>query len=322
VKAEAFTAVIDRRGWCFDRTAQATKKYSTQVDWDIICAIEPSGEQIKKTPPADLFRFLGLPLYGWCVRNVDIDTSRDPVYAVTVASFKDLTDWRPHFKFDSALYDRVGAVIYNDQRMKQAVENLIGSRNVQAIYSPDNVDTSIFHPGAGPRATGEKLRVGWAGSVEWWGNQKHVAEIQAASAIAQVEFVRQDREKDGLKDAREMAEWFCGLDLYVTLNDEKTCTPVTQLEAIACGVPTITTRCGELHKAIGDVMHWAVLDVPKPEKLLRAIQIAQGAGRREIACFGAELRRRLLSRIAWEHTGEADRVSELLRKVVEDVRRS
>ncbi len=111
------------------------------------------------------------------------------------------------------------------------------------------------------------LRVGWAGSIKAWGGIKHQAEIiEACERVEGVEFVRQDRELDGQKDQKEMAEWFSSLHCYISANDVDTCTPVPQIEAIGCGVLPITTKCGE---------RWDLIEALEPNLILRDSSVAE-----------------------------------------------
>jgi hypothetical protein len=246
--------LYDHPEWCIRRTADALVKYGA-VDghsWTAFAAVP--GVSFRGF---DAIRVGGVPLLRWAWGFTDISTF--PVLHVfpTVASFFDLDqsefghrDWVVTHK------SRWQGLVLNDSRQAKHASDI----GLPLIYSKDRTDPEIFHPMPELRPTDGPLRIGWAGSTTSWKNVKHVdAIVEACGRVLGVTFVRQDRDKDGWLDQAGMVRWLNSIDIYVSLNDEFTCTPVPQLEAVGCYTPCITTKCGEL---------WPWLQVAEPEFIL------------------------------------------------------
>jgi glycosyltransferase involved in cell wall biosynthesis len=303
--------LIDRRGWCYERTADSLIRYhGTKHQWTKVCAIEPNGKQTRVIPPADLYRVGGVPLHLWYLNHAKFPKA--PLIVPTFSSFVDLDEWSDPLQADGMRH--VPAVIVNDARMREQASAL----GVRVLYTPDRVDPEVFYPMPALRPKGGPLRIGWAGSEKFWKDQKHVAMIRLACNLVgeQVKFIRQDREKDGLKSPAEMRRWINSLDVYITINDERTCTPVTQLEAAACGVPFITTKCGELWPHMERVQAGLIVPTPALQYVSEAIHYAIGRTRGGLQAIGRQFRQEHHdSAISWK-CGEAKRVTLALERIV------
>lgn len=299
---EKFGMLIDRRGWCFDRTALALEKYhDTSWGWKTYCAIEPDGKPIKDVGWHRLYRIGGMSLCYWFLSQ-RLLTLRGAILVPTLASFVDVQKLRDEM---SGFIPHIRAFIINDQRM---IEDVIGW-NKPIIYSPDKVDHKAFYPQPALKPKTGPLRIGWAGSRKFWSGVKHVSVIEEVLKNEPgVEFVRQDREEDGQKDLTEMREWFNSLDAYICSNEVKTCTPVPILESMACGTPVLTTRCGELHPLIESHRPDWIIDKPDKDGVLKVVRAAKNLGRERLRKAGSSLRTRTIKFISWQ-CGEANRVT-------------
>lgn len=304
-----FVMVADTPGWCFDRTAQGMIKYhGTEHEWDVVYSFSknwPRGGVLKALPDADIYRVGGLPLLNW-METHGLLKGRRQQFVPTFASFMDID--RCHELLAGKMH-YVAAFIINDQRMIDVAIQL--GRPI--IYSPDRCDHGIFKPMLGKRPKSGPLRVGWAGSERYWHGVKHVDAIeQACKEVGDIEFVRQDREKDDWKSAQEMADWFNGLDLYMSANMSRTCTPVPTLEAMSCGVPVFTTRCGELWRVIHSTHPSWIIQKPDMRSVQEALERAVNVGRDSLRASAIQLSRRAgRNFVTWE-CGEARRVTEAL----------
>lgn len=301
--------LIDRRGWCYERTADGLINYhDTEHTWTKVCAIEPTGLHLKQCPKADAYRVGGIPLFLWYLHNVGFVNISAPFFP-TVSSYLDL---QPEFikQLEApSIKSLLGGIIYNDARMLSELQ-LLNLRDVPLYHAPDYVDPRVFYPRPELRPTTGPLRIGWAGSEAWWQGKKHVDAIERAVANHPgAVFVRQDREKDGQKSQSEMCSWLNGLDVYISLNDERTCTPVTQLEAVACGIPVLTTRCGELWAHVQAHEPTWIMDIPSADHAWLALQRMIGSGRDQLAKRGILLRQNSMDRVTWS-SGEAKRATE------------
>jgi hypothetical protein len=307
-----FAMCIDREGWCFERTADSLKKFSrADASWSKICAIDPQGQMLKEFDHTfDMYRFGGVPLLKWFVDHKIITSPQFNRRCVpTFASFRE-ADAVEFSIFMHDNLDLLAGVIINDRRMFSSVMQY----GVPVIYSPDCVDPTVFKPKVSLRPQHNlPLRVGWAGSEKAWGTIKHQKEIREAceSFGDQVEFVRQDREQDGPKNQAEMCDWFNSLHVYVSANVVKTCTPVPQIEAIACGILPITTKCGE---------RWDLIKGQAPELILKDHSVDSIKTSLKwcldrvhlLQSMGLELRQRHFPDIISWHCGEATLATEAM----------
>jgi hypothetical protein len=299
-----FAFCIDREGWCFERTADSLKKFSrADSTWDKICAIDPQGQMLKEFDPTyDLYRFGGVPLLKWFVEHDIITKPRHNRRCIpTFASFREAT----YTEFSIFLHENIdllAGVVVNDRRMFPHVMQY----GVPVIYSPDCVDYMVFKPKHALQPPPElPLRVGWAGSIKAWGGIKHQAEIQqACDELDGVEFVRQDRELDGPKNQAEMCDWFNGLHVYISANDIDTCTPVPQIESIACGTLPVTTKCGERWDLIAGVDKRLILQDTSISEIKRALSYCRDSIS-EVSNWGMTLRRRHFENVISWQCGEA-----------------
>lgn len=304
--------LADVPGWCFDRTGRAMMRFDESPhSWDLFHARDSDVPVADYNPwrPLEIrsydgVRIGGFPLFRWFrARNAFRD---EPRTFPTIASFWDIDE---HLAGTAEHRHMIAAVIINDRRMEEAAKEV--GRPI--IYSPDRVDHHIFRPLPRLRPTKGPLRVGWAGSVKHWPGLKHPDLIREAAARLGMTFVRQDREADGQKTAAQMAEWFNTLDLYVSANEERTCTPVVQLEAAACGITALSTRCGELWPAIeAESGGQMIIEAPTEADISTCLGHASKLGRDGLQEFGARfLHRHGRELLTWQ-CGEATRVTEAM----------
>ena len=295
--------------------------HDTEHTWEVIYTvagngsiIDEQGQPLYKLPQADLYRVGGAPLLLWLETNGHTKKIGRK-FVPTFASFTADLD-----SSAAALAERpelVAAVIINDRRMVKAAKKC----GFRVIYSPDRADHEIFAPIYGLEPLRGPLKVGWAGSVAWWGTVKHTDLIQFACREfpGEVEYVRQDREIEGMKNADEMALWYNKLDVLVNLNDERTCTPVTQIEAMACGIPVITTRCGEQWQLIESLWPQRIIQHPTQAALEKVLAHCVELGRDRLRESGMSFRKRFMEKnISWQ-CGEARRVTQALVEVARNV---
>lgn len=303
--------VTDQKGWCFERTARALVKYhNTRHTWSWAQAVGDDGRELNHLEEAALYRVGGLYLVPWLLSRGLPSKSPGQTLVATVASFADLGD--PLAAIERGLLPSIAAFLVNDLRQEEGVIHL----GLPIIYSPDRADQEVFFPKLDLRPPSGPLRVGWAGSEFYWPGVKHVDLIaEACERVKGVKFVRQDREKEGLKGPAEMCSWINSLDVYVAANEERSCTPVTQLEAVACGVPVLTTRCGELWRVVESFEPGWIIERPTAKDIAVALELVVSTGRKRLRDKGLDFWVRYAKHwVTWE-CGEAERVTRVFERL-------
>lgn len=114
-----------------------------------------------------------------------------------------------------------------------------------ARYLPSSIDTHRFRPQA--RSPHDTLVVGWAGKRQ---GCKRVEVIEAAVAsMPNVELRIAAKNTDSCVPWEHVQDWYADLDAYVCASTYEGSNR-SMLEAMACGVPAVTTWCGEAEELI------------------------------------------------------------------------
>jgi glycosyltransferase involved in cell wall biosynthesis len=300
-RAPRIAIIADVRGWAFDNIANnilsILKDYARV---DIIYSAEISGhtlfQKVFLSKTYDHVHFLPREVYlsfffddefanqilsalgqGLrCDRSCVIDQLADGMGGVTLTF---------------GVYDHVHLET-GDVRERRAALALadgysVSSEKLSRIYlsaygiSPtvetrDGVDLEIFRPANPGRVpNGDRpLVVGWVGNSEWnkeAGNDPKGLETIVRPAIAllmdeglQVVGDFADR-KERWRQRHEMPEYYHGIDVLVcAATTEGTPNPV--LEAMACGVPIISTDVGIVPEVLGEKQHEFI--IPRDVSLL------------------------------------------------------
>lgn len=302
-----FCYVADVRWWSIHRNGTGLQKYhGTAHSWDVLHA-EEHGEITPGTLESyDLVVFGSVPVFRHCF--VDGRVPKTPRLAVTCASFRDarfcmLRDavTQKEINITRSIHEAgVCALVINDRRMTP----LVASHGLPIIYHPDHIDPEVFYP-TPDRPQRDLVRVGWAGSEKHWMGVKHVDLIRQGAKEADIELVLQRREFEGCKTASEMRDWYGTLDAYISANEELTPNPVPILEALVCGRPVITTRCGEVWPFVQGLEPQLILERPALAEITRALKFARRLGAHRLRQLGERLGRVARQHITW-HDGAAE----------------
>jgi glycosyltransferase involved in cell wall biosynthesis len=314
-----FLYVADVSWWCLHRDGMGLVKYGNtgRDSWDIAHILE--GEcSAARFSEYDLVRFGALPTFYEAEKNNMLSGCKRVV--LTFASWRDAnfeveveagTARKLAPPVHSPGKKKLRGIVINDYRMFP----LATKYDVPVLYSPDKVDHEEFYslPHLRPsgRVTSERpLRVGWAGSDRNWGGVKNLDILrEAVGSTKYVELVLQRREEEGLKNAKEMREWINSLDVYCSVNSSHTCTPVTALEAACCGVPVLTTPCGDQWKTLREVQRPVpIVEEPSAEAVAEALRAVVSLDRPGLQRVGRNLSRFASSEFSWR-SGEAKQVT-------------
>jgi len=119
-------------------------------------------------------------------------------------------------------------------------------------FTPNGVDTNFFRPRPRTLEPDRPLRIGWAGSLTNHGDKRGFHEFiePAVRSLTGVE-LRYAASEERLRTADEMLEFYNGLDAYICASRHEG-TPNPNLEAMACGVPVISTPVGNMPDLLVD----------------------------------------------------------------------
>lgn len=173
----------------------------------------------------------------------------------------------------------------------------VSSARLRAIYAsepdfpapdlvmPDGVDVERFSPSPPERATDGVPAVGWVGNSAW-GEQAQafdvkgyrrlfepmIAELAARGCAVTPKVADPQVSRIPFE---EMPDFYRQLDVFVcTSSMEGTPNPV--LEAMACGVPVVSTDVGIVPEAFGEMQSRFIIRDPTPQAFADAVELLLG----------------------------------------------
>lgn len=298
-----FAFIADIPGWALHREGLGLVKYGS-VDghsWDLYHC-NPFDFTADQLEPYDAIRpgsasnILWMKMHGKLPWN--------PLLVASVASFWDIPRATPEVLASIEMHADAFAVV--DPRL---LEHCARFGRPSFVFS-DRCDHEFFYPMPAARPSYGPLRVGWAGSQSYWPGVKNREWIEQACAELGLVFVRQDRELDGTKNADEMRAWYASLDMYGVANITDTPTPVPWIEAAACGVQVIGTRCGELWQPLQEHCAASIVQDVSRQAVFSTLSEMAKLGRAGLHTLGHSFRDQNLHRLYWhlstaqQHTRE------------------
>jgi MoaA/NifB/PqqE/SkfB family radical SAM enzyme/GT2 family glycosyltransferase len=189
---------------------------------------------------------------------------------------------------------------------------------------PDGVDLSLFRPKGLDRfatiAT-RPIRVGWVGHSGWAATLEDFKGVESILKPALQQLQQEgyplaadfaDRKEQFRPHAR-MPEYYAGIDLLICVSKiEGTPNPV--LEAMACGVPIITTDVGIVPQVFGPKQKSFILEERSIDCLMAAIRRLLS----QPSCFQELSRENLDSIKAWDWSVRAEAFAGYFDRLLED----
>ncbi len=235
--------VTDVPGWAWDHKANGLIKYATP-DFQIekTCSHKMTQESIARYDVVHFFNWrdgirfrrhhsCGVSSYNFVALHKADARKYLPGYKAIGATSQELADYLKQAGYSGA-----------------------------ALSTPNGVDHNLFFPRKAQPS--QKVVVGWVGQptsgaldlkghrVDYHGFEHVYKELQRI-LVDSIEFRPLVKTyKDALSHA-QMVEYYNGLDWFVS-TCWKAGTPNPAFEAMACGIPVITTRCGAIQDAITD----------------------------------------------------------------------
>lgn len=188
----------------------------------------------------------------------------------------------------AALLPRVEGVVCTTHPILEQFLTAFPEAWGRAHYMPNCVDVDAFEK---IRVRREVPVIGWCGSTRYYPEIKGVPLIREAAAMLGLPLVIQDGAQTRLKPA-EMPGWYAGIDVFVCASESES-GPLPVLEAVAAGLPVVTTNVGVVPALVDAGLELTVV-------ARSAAAIAHGIGE-ALASFTPEVaaRNRALLRRHW-----------------------
>lgn len=278
--------VIDVENWAFDNIAKQLRRHlATYFEFETIAANDLApGTLASLLNDFDLIHFLsrgaltaiwaaaeaGHSVGGWPVAELIADIEKRTaitagVYDHLYLSLEDLARYRAdpywygvHMKRFRSMYNKVDGYYVSSKRLLDIYSGIADIPPPECSL-PDGVDLSLFRPEKRVRRDGPLL-VGWAGNSVWMDHQGDLdpkglrtilrpAIDRLRNEGVLVELVVADRRVRYIPH-RQMPGFYNSLDVFVCSSDSEG-TPNPVLEAMACGIPVISTDVGIVAEAFG-----------------------------------------------------------------------
>lgn len=132
-------------------------------------------------------------------------------------------------------------------------------------YMPHGIDIKLFYPEERNRSD-DVFRVGWAQSETNHGFKRRIAEIEnACRELPGVELDKIGNLEKRLIDFKSIRKWYNSLDCYVCFSIFEG-GPLPVLEAMACGIPCISSPVGQVPEIIIDGQNGFIVETKEELK--------------------------------------------------------
>lgn len=289
--------LIDRPGWALDNIAsQIIKNLSDEFEFKKIYqdAIDCLAAVLLLAEDCDLIHFLWRPLptgihdgytrdfiRGLCMSEEEFKERYILPKVISVGVydhfFLDGPDKAITLKLFSDKTSIVDCYTVSSERLYDIYcEDLEIVKKPGAVVQ-DGVDCSVFYPRSLERFEkyeGRTIRIGWVGNSKWIIGQSELDDLKGIHTIIKpaikelreegydIELITSDR-NDKMIPHQEMPKFYESIDIYACASlCEGTPNPV--LEAMACGVPVVSTDVGIVPEVFGNKQKQYIL--PKRDK--------------------------------------------------------
>lgn len=288
--------IIDNEGWAFDNIAKQIKKYLTEYDIDIIPGRLFEGNMVKLflfCEDYDLIHFLWRGYLSLIDRQEMKDYS-EKYLGIDFERFKDeyIHNKKVSFSVCDHLYLEGEEKWRTEEIFKYANKYIVTSKKIFDIYNEfkkkpemivhDGVDLKKYKPINLERFERiEKVIVGWVGNSKFidstGDNDLKGVEGIIKPAIIELQQEGYDVELN-LADRNiriiaqeEMPNFYNSINLYVCASKTEG-TPLTVLEAMAMGIPVISTDVGIVSETLGEKGKKYILEERTKEALKNKIK--------------------------------------------------
>lgn len=295
--------VVDKPDWALDHiAAQVITNLNQYYEFRVIYLsdVDNLAKILLLASDCQIVHFFWRPLASafydsYTMEEISgIGMTREDFYAryvkgktISVAVYDHLFLNGAGFQFTKKLFSLNDSIVtsytVSSKKLKRLYDESSDIIKKPTAMTPDGVDLSLFRPSNLPRlstVSKRKIRVGWVGNSKWSINDLKGIQTIIKPAIAEIkkkgydiELVTSDR-NDQMIPHEKMPDFYNSIDLYVCASlHEGTPNPV--LEAMACGVPIISTDVGLVPELFGPLQRKYILEdrsvsclVKKLKKLL------------------------------------------------------
>lgn len=167
----------------------------------------------------------------------------------------------PDIAFTKRLFNKVKNYYVSSNKLKD-IYNLLEIDNKPMCVITDGIDLEKFYPINIERLSNlknRKIKIGWVGNSNWVNNAVDYKGINTIIKPAveelkkegfNIELFTSDK-LDKLIPIDKMVNYYSNIDIYICASIAEG-TPNPVLEAMACGIPIITTDVGIVNEAFGE----------------------------------------------------------------------
>lgn len=288
--------VVDAHGWAFDNvTEQIVRRLSDRYEFSVFYLCDEECNHVAKV----LFALKGFDMvhifWRGYIGNMTSEWCRDYIRDLGGDFDQFLAEYYDPLKISTCVADPLlyGEAYTGEAQLalERAHSFYTTSKKLFDLYSNDPrfpnpaivihdfVSFDLFHPENLARFAeiGKRpLRVGWAGNSEWKNHGAgvdlkgvHTIITPAVESLKQqgyaIELHLADR-KDGIIPHESMPGYYNSIDVYVCASTQEG-TPNPILEAMACGVPIISTDVGVVPEVFGEKQRAFIMPERTPEAL-------------------------------------------------------
>ena len=278
-KKEKIALIVDRPDWAFDHIADQIKKNLNQYyDFKVIyaCDIENVADIFILSQDCKIVHFFWRGLLSsydseWVQNRIfRLGYTKEEFFSKYIKNKKISTEIYDHLCLDDEekmvtekLFARKESILtayaVSSKKLERIYQEKVELKKRPDAYLPDGVDLNLFQPNNLSRfdnLNDRLIRVGWVGNSKWSINDLKGINTIIKPAIQElrqegynIELYTSDREEKMIPHYR-MPQFYSKIDCYICASlHEGTPNPV--LEAMACGVPVITTNVGVVEECLG-----------------------------------------------------------------------
>lgn len=223
--------IPDCYGWAFDNIAIGIKKYSRYnidiISYDELGLIRDNGRDTGLLNNYEIIFYMNhcVPIKA---RNwLEAIRNRKGKFKFVYADWGHDISGLKHFP-------DVDVLIFGERKLYDLVKTF---RKEPIYFIPEGIDTKLYHPTDRPP---DRFVVGWAGNYKRPNKRTHLLKRIKYQPVK----IQCDRTFVKGRSQQDMVNFYSSIDTYVLVSTVEGGQSTTILEAMACGLPVVSTDCG------------------------------------------------------------------------------